>query len=303
MDYTRKIRIEYYQVVKAKRDGSGQDELFALENLIVVASKKTLEQRTYQYYQEEARLDKFYYNEILDVWYLNFVRLRQTKLPVKATKTEEATAMNLGKDEYIGEDVTAVYDCVNKIVAVQRNRDSLSSVGIEMYLTELYGKADEGIFLRPIPMKNMFDKAGKAKCVRKFVLKFASNKSDRRVLPANSSFKDLLNYFDRFETSKNAIVTISLGKGRKGSLDESMVRQTLQDLKECEGVIAGAEMSIKEREDAQTEIIDLFAMKYHSIIFMKVNRGESINFQECADTIWNKYCEKKEEILQLMEIA
>lgn len=300
MDYTRKIRIEYYQVVKAKRDGSGEDSLFALESLITDASKKTLEERTYQYYQEEARLDKYLYNPVLDVWYLNFVRLRQTKLPVKATKTEAATSMSLGIDEYIGEDVTVVYDCANRIVAVQRNRDSLSSSGLETYLTELYGKPDEGIFLRPIPVQNMFDKAGRAKCVRKLVLKFASCKSNRRVIPETSSFKELLGYFDRFETSKSAVVTISLGKGRKGSLDEEMVVQTLQDLRECEGFIEGAEMSIKESEDAPTEIIDLFSMKYHSFVSMKVNRGESIDFEECADVILNKYKEKRPEILQLI---
>ena len=59
-------------------------------------------------------------------------------------------------------------------------------------------------------------------------------------------------------------------------------------------------MSIKEREDAPTEIIDLFSMKYHSFVSMKVNRGESIDFEECADVILNKYKEKRPEILQLI---
>ena len=301
MDYTRKIRIEYYQVVKAKRDGSGPDSLFALEGLIAKANKMSLEDRTYQHYQEEARLDKCLYNSVLDVWYLNFVRLRQTKLPVKATKSKVATSMSLGIDEYIGEDVTVVYDCANKIVAVQRNRDSLSASGLEVYLTELYGRHDEGIYLRPVPVQDMFDRVGRAKCVRKLAIKFASCKSNRRVHSDTSSFKALLDYFDRFGSSKSAVVTISLGKGRKGSLDEEMVAQTLQDLKECEGFIDGAEMSIKEREDAPTETIDLFSMKYHSFVSIKVNRGESIDFEECGDAILNKYKEKRKEVLQLIE--
>ncbi|MBE5951922.1 MAG: hypothetical protein E7260_10085 [Lachnospiraceae bacterium] len=303
MDYTRKIRIEYYQVVKANVDGSGHDIIFDLRILINKAHTLGMVGRTYQYYQEEARLDKYRYNKTLDVWYLNFVRLRQTKLPVKATKTDAATSMSLGINEYIGEDVTAIYDCKNNIIALQRNRDSLSAGGLEAYLTELHGVQGEGIYLRPIPVPNAFDKARNAKSVRKLVLKFASSRANRRVNAEISSFKGLLDYFDRFGAAKSAVVSVSLGRSRKGTLDEEMVAQTLQDISMCEGFIEGAEVSIKEREDAPTEIIDLFSMKYHSFILMKVKRGESIDFMECADAIFNKYQGKRAEILRLIENA
>jgi len=303
MDYTRKIRIEYYQVVRAKKDGSGEDYPFDLRTLIVKADALGLVGRTYKYYDEDARLDKFEYNATLDVWYLNFVRLRQTKLPVRAKRTKEATAMKLAPDEYIGEDVTAVYDCQNNIIALQRNRDSLSAAGLETYLSELYGAPDENIYLRAIPVPNMFDRVRNAKSVRKLVIKFASNKWNRRVHAETSSFKELLDYIDRFQSSRSAVISISLGRTRKGSLDEEMVTQTLQDIKDCEGFIEGAEMSIKERDNAPTEIVDLFSMKYHSFIWLKVKRGESIDFNDCADAILIKYNEKKQEILKILQNA
>lgn len=300
MAYTRKIRIEYYQIVKANSDGSGNDESFDLRVLITRASNLTFEERTYNYYQEQARLDKLRYYKEIDVWYLNFVRLRQTKIPVLAKVTEEAEPFELAEGEYIGEDVTAVYDCKTGIFALQRNRDSLSASGVQAYLTELYGKEGKGIFLRPIPMTKVFERVQKVKCFRKITLKFASAKNMKRTNVITSSFRGLFNYFDSFENSKTATITISLGKGRKGTLDEGTVLETIREIQEMDGAVTGAELTVKEREDAPSEIIDLFSMKYHSFTTIKVEERKAIDYVECGDAIYKIYKEKKEDILSAL---
>lgn len=298
---TKKVRVEYYQVVVANVDNSGKDELFDLRKLITKVEELSLEDRTYPYNKEEARLDKRNYNKDYDFWYISFVRLRQDQLPVKALKNSEAESMHLSQDEYIGEEVTAVYDCQNHIIALQRNRDSLSSVGIEAYLTRLYDRQDKGIFLRAVPMEKIFERAGKAKLYRKIVIKFASDRTEKRNI--NSSFSQLFTYFDRFETSRNATVTLSVGTKKKASLGNDAVTETLKDIKEAResgNLISGAELTVQDTENARVEVLDLFAMKYHSFVDVPAKKGESIDYLECADKICEIYLEKREEILGIV---
>lgn len=211
---SRKIRIEYYKVISTKKDGTERDVDFPLESLILKADGLGIEKRTYSYYQERARLDKFNFNRNLNFWYLNFVRLRQTKLPVQATRYKESVPMVLAPDEYIGEDVTAVYDVDNHILALQRNRDSLSATGIEMYLTELYNTSDRGIYLRPISMTGLNDKLQKAKIFRKITLRFAVSSDKKKTGLQSSSFSKLFDYFEGCG-AKTATLTMSMAHVKK----------------------------------------------------------------------------------------
>ena len=297
MTQTRKIRIEYFQVVKAPIGGNATEKLYKLEKLILKANGLPPEERIFRYYQEEARLDKFWYNKVDDYWYLNFVRLRQTKLPVRAKKTEEAISMHLEEDEYIGEDVSAVYDCENHILALQRNRDSLSATGIEQYLTELCGEKDSGIFLRPVHIRGIDEKINRAKVFRKFTMKFATATELKKTDVKKTSFSKLFEYLDGFE-SKTATLTISLGRTRKGTLDETIIREAIEDISKTDGIVTGAEVSVKYSEADPIDVIDLFTMKYHDFIVCKVEERESIEFNDLVDQIHIRYNRSKDDILK-----
>lgn len=163
MSYIRKVRMEYYEVVcKAKDDSAGiPDRSFDLNLWINKAAKLSLEARTFDYYEEQARLDKFWYDDGSEFWFLNFVRLRETNIPSKARKDKEAEPITLDDDEYIGEDVTALYDEKLNIFMLQRNRHSLGVSGLEEYLNLIWNAEDITIYLRPICPKNLQEKAKK----------------------------------------------------------------------------------------------------------------------------------------------
>ncbi len=298
---SRKIRIEYYKIVSAKKDETekGIDIDFPLEKLILKADELGIEKRTYDYYQEEARLDKFEFNSNLNYWYLNFVRLRQTKLPVQATKSKEAIPMELAEDEYIGEDVTAVYDVSNHILALQRNRDSLSAIGIETYLTKLYDSDERSICLRPVAMIGLNDKLQKARIFRKITIRFATSSDDKKI-GIQSSFFKLFDYINSFD-AKTATITLSMGHVKKGSLDLETMAKTILDVYHTGNIVTGAEVSIKNSEIEPVDTIDLFAMKYHDFITMKIKECVSIDYHELGDEICKKYRASKESILKSLK--
>ncbi|WP_310604812.1 DUF6731 family protein [Anaerosporobacter sp.] len=295
MAYTRKVRVEYYQVVEAKKDGTDRDKLFDLETLLYKAKGLTHAQRTYNYYQEKARLDKFRFHKSSMCYYLNFVRLRQTKIPVRARMNSESTPIRLAIDEYIGEDVSAVYDKNNNILALQRNRDSLSASGIEYYLTELYDSADYGIYLRPVPFKGVEKKLSRAKTYRKLTMKFATDKLKKSKIPEETSFGKLLSFTNPYE-SKSVVISLSMGRF-KGTMDGETITEVIQDINKTDNFVTGAELSVKYNDSDPVDTIDLFAMKYHNLITIKMEELQSIDYVEMCNKIRGTYLANRKDIL------
>lgn len=298
MAYNRNIRIEYYKVVVARKYEDSEDKEYNLELLIKKAKQMSIEDRTFAYYQEDARLDKIKYEKSTGYWYLNFMRLRQTKLPLKAKVDEEAEAMYLDADEYIGEDVTALYDCKINIFSLQRNRDSLSATGIESYLTKLYGNDEFGIYLRPILDHNVDTKLMNAKAYRKISLKFATDKTRKKKILPNTSLSRMAKFFEMFDAN-SAELTMSLGRGgRKGTLDTKEVGKTISEIRESEDFVVGAVLSVRYNEIDPVDTIDLFTMKCFDIIKMKVEPLKTIPFEDIAEQICVKYNRRKRELLE-----
>lgn len=301
MAYTRKIKIEYFKVVIAKKDGSGHEHDYSLENLICKSDTMTMQDKMIQYYQEEARIDKVNFEKSTGYWYLNFLRLRQTKLPLKAWKDKEATTISILDDEFIGEDVTAIYDPNNHILALQRNRDSLSSTGIEYYLTKLYGNNEFGIYLRPILDQGIDDKLKSVKHYRKIALKFATDSHKKRTVGTHTTLSRLLAYFDGFE-GYTATLTISLGKGnRKGSLNADTISNLLSEINNSENFVVGGELGVKYNDIEPSDTIDLFSMKCSDTILLKVEKCQSIDYLEIGEKICATYNNKKAKLLMLLK--
>ena len=145
----RKVRFEYYQVVykKSSDDSGDRDRLFDLVQWMDKAKKKSLEGRTYDYYEERARLENAYWDDELEFYFLHFVRLRERNIPSMAKTDKEVEPIELEEDEFIGEEVSALYDEGNHVLMLQRNRYSLGPKGIEEYFNLLWDNDDEKIYL------------------------------------------------------------------------------------------------------------------------------------------------------------
>lgn len=300
MSYNRKIRIEYYVVVTGPKEDRNAEprHLFNLENLIAKADKYTLKERSFDYYQEKARLDKMRYNSISNYWYLNFARLSQTNIPSKGFEDSETEPMTLLEGEYIGNEVTAVYDVENHIIALQRNRNSLSSTGVEYYLSELLNSSKYDIYLDPILANE--NKLGNAKIYRKLTMRFADLRKSKLKGDEGSSFARLFEYFEDSEAS-TATVTISLGHMKRGSLDKETISNTIDLINDNRGLVSSAELNIKASEVDPVDTIDLFTMKCHDFINIKLEKLETIEFENLADEIHARYNKSKELILQSLK--
>lgn len=295
MKYTRKVKFEYYRVVYRNQDdpASEPDRLFDLRRCFDKADRLSLLARTFDYYQEQARLDRFYFRPELNYWFLHFTRLRDTNLPSIATTDSEAEPMELEDDEYIGEDVSALYDEDLHLIMLQRNRFSLAPSGIEKYLNLIWDSEDERIYLRPVPVPDSVQKAHDATFYRKLTVRFADLRNAN--YEGRSPLVNIINSFGQYNAVQGE-VTVNLGHTRGESLTPETVRDSINEIIENRGIITKAELSKKDADDTKVEVIDLFEDKMHDIAYITIEKKRSLEHNDVAFKMYDLYRERKQQI-------
>lgn len=296
MNY-RKVKFEYYQVVFRKRNDSPnvRDRLFDLTDWMNKASRKSLEGRTFDYRSEQARLERAYWDDELGFFFLHFVRLRATNIPSKAKIDSEVEPFELEDDEYLGEEVSALYDDTNHILMLQRNKYSLGPEGIEEYINLLWGNDDDIISLRIICPPNAFEIARRASEYRRINLRFADlkDKDLNTVLPRlRSPIKKVISGFSEYE-GINAQVTITMGNVKGQSLSPQLVEDTILDIEENRHLFSKAEIAKKDDDDTRVEFVDLFDHKAHDFATFRMEKRETLSHFSIAKEMWTIYSAKE----------
>lgn len=117
----------------------------------------------------------------------------------------------------------------------------------------------------------------------------------------NSSFGQFIENFNKFKAN-SATLTLSLGRGRsKGSLDQETIKETVGLILDNEGLVDTAELNIKPSELEPVEVIDIFSKRSHDFITIKMEKLESINFEDIIDEMHKKYNKTKKQVLELLE--
>ena len=120
MRYKRTIKFQYFRIFCQKRgnDGNfGEKELYNLTEWISKA--KGNQQKAISFGKNMARIDIIKYSKKTELWGIRLLKLRNTNPPTKAKDGEEAEAILLEDGEYIGEDVSMLYDRYSNILMVQ----------------------------------------------------------------------------------------------------------------------------------------------------------------------------------------
>lgn len=286
----RKVRFEYFQVVfRKEEDGpSNRDRLFDLLLWMDKAKKKSLEGRTFDYRQEQARLENAYWDEELEFYFLHFDRLRETNIPSKAKANSQVEPFELEDDEYIGEEVSALYDENNHILMLQRNKYSLGPDGIEEYLNLVWDNEKEKIYLRPICPPDAFELARHASEYRRINIRFADLKiaqKDSFIGKFKSPLKKIISSFDEYE-GMNAQISITVGNTKNLSLNEKTINDTLDDIEENSELFSRAEIAKKDDDDTRVELIDLFSHKAHDFGSFRMEKRESLSHFAIAKEMW-----------------
>lgn len=288
MDY-RKVKFEYFQVWFTEK--SGKEHLFDLKKWMSHASSISLEKRAKEYRSERARLEEAYLDEEFSFYFLHFVRLRATNIPSKAKLDTNVEPFELEDDEFLGEEVSALYDEVNYVLMLQRNKFSLGVNGIEDYLNLLWNGEEGHISLRPIMVPNSFALARKPGIYRRINLRLANVTKAREQGIAAKLKSPLSNIVDAFGeyNGLNAQVTITVGNQKEFNLDEEIVNATIDDIEQHQSLFTKAELAVKDNDDSPVEIIDLFDNLAHDYATFRLETRGTLNHYSLAEAMWQIY--------------
>lgn len=296
---TKYVNFDYFHVTCRPKDSlpSVRDVPFDLRAILSILENKDLVERTVQYKQEQARMEQFsFMGHTQNLWDMYFTRLRDFNLPSKAKRNTKSIPVNLDDDEYIGENVSAIYDQSCNIIMIQRNRYSLGPAAIEEYFNQFCDSTEE-INLRPIYVTDMQARIKSANSVRKLRIKFADVKKASENV-SGESLKKWLNVFDDYDTISGEIV-LTVGRKRKASLGGNL-KGLVDEIYENQDLVSRAEASIKKTEIADNEIIDLFNDNAHDIATFQVPPRAVLNHEAVILEMESLYNARRAQLLGLL---
>lgn len=205
--------------------------------------------------------------------------------------------MELDEDEYIGEEVSALYDQEYSIIMLQRNRNSLSPSGIEKYFSGVLGNGDL-IELAPIPVPDELRTVKQNQIFRKLSIGFSPTNIDDEIL--NNTNKSILQIIrgSRDLGALRVSVTLSLGNSKK---EKTLKQKEIIELGNLENYEGFNKIKVNRREDEDTgiETVDLISGKLNDVITMEVSRINPIKYERLIIEMQNLYNAKNKLLKKL----
>ncbi|WP_066307795.1 DUF6731 family protein [Bacillus sp. FJAT-29814] len=296
---TKYVNFDYFHVVCRPKNSAPtfRDVPFDVRAIFSIMENKDLAERTIQYKQEHARMEQFsFMGHTQNLWDMYFTRLRDFNLPSKAKKNSKSVPVDLDDDEYIGENVSAIYDQTCNIIMIQRNRYSLGPSAIEEYFNQ-FCNPNEEIHLRPIYVTDMQTRVKSADSVRKLRIKFSDVKKASENVTGDS-LKRWLTAFDDYETIAGEIV-LTVGRKRKASLGGNL-KGLVDEIYANQDLVSHAEASIRKTELADNEVIDLFNDNAHDIATFLLPPRAILNHEAVILEMERLYMAKRARLLALI---
>ncbi|PKE16436.1 DUF6731 family protein [Macrococcoides caseolyticum] len=194
-------------------------------------------------------------------------RLDDTKLQ-KTTVYGDSIDVQLEENEYIGHEISILYDPAKDTMLIQRNISSLSPSGIERFFDSIlfdYFEENHNFVLTPAIDNHAYDKAISSSIYRQFAIKVKGEKVDDLIAGLSGNGINGAEYIE---------IIVSTNKSKNSELDENETQRLLDDWIDDDN-IEKLSVKVKDDFDSKVEVIDLIkqAVK-RSIIYEYQEAGE-----------------------------
>lgn len=297
MSKIKVVKFDYVRVYSCVYDIENRKKKlhqpFKLEDLLNLGLNKDISERTATYYGEKVILQTIEHDQ--DIWKLQFVKQRAAELPgIIKESTNEFKKLDLDDDEYIGEEVSALYDEKTNVLMIQRNRNALGTIGIQKFFNNTLKDKDNVIELKPVPFTNNVKELKNMK-LRKLEVSFADVKKDTDN--ENSSLINLIIGSKKMQ-SLNTKVSFSVGRG--GS-DKSLVAEEIEEfinLTKDDG-FNKIHLEYKPEEDAPLEIVELINGILVDDMKMEYSKENAIDYKRVIEAMTLIFRERRPYLLRI----
>src|SRR5699024_8262861 len=200
--------------------------------------------------------------------------LRDFNLPVKSSFERESEIIELEDDEYIGEEVSVLYDVTNSVCIIQRNRDSLSPTALEVFIRDIYStfiNRHTNLELNPILEENTLQYVLDSNQIRKINVRIDDLGQE---VEYEDDLSNLTEEISGYEAASLEF-TLSVGREKDSEMNHGRARQLVRAIFGRRN-INRAQVYIREDQDSNVEKYDLVEHKIHSIATFSYSENRTI---------------------------
>ena len=294
-DSVEKIfKCEYFDVFEYVNDKKVPFDLLKWMDGIDISkySKNAVE-----YLDDYIRVEAISYEKSFDLWFFQFLRIRDKDVPLLCKREAEAEELSLNDDEYVAEPMVCLYDPGKNILMIQKNSHSVSAVGIEKYFHKTF--TDSKIRLDRKIDFNAFEKVKKAQQVSK--IRFRMSEVD--ILQRLDIFSRLKSKLGKAIDSMGDIgipyydITLSVGRYKTKELDTDEKNNLLDDIlllnDEYKDHVERADFTV--RNEGVSEFVSLFGNIIQDEITIKQERKLPIKYDDVKHKMGDVYEKRKSE--------
>lgn len=298
MTYKRKIKFQYFQVLCKKYDVTKKKwndlEVFDLVNWIQKIDSEKLLRKKIEMNGYDCRIDEIKFDIPSKLWAIRVMKLRDTNIPSKVKENEEAEIIPLDDDEYLGEDVSILYDKKSGILMMQSNRSSLNRNRLQELIEFVNGDNLTNIYIRPIIELYNQDRLKNNK-YKSIDIAFANLSTWNNKATGKEALASIINPMKNLGGIVGH-VTISLGRTKTDTLNKTEINTLIDQIRDNDKYINSAKLKIREDDDSDTDIIDLFDNLYHDFIEFSLEKRQILDFEKVITAMINKYQKRKTEL-------
>lgn len=227
----------------------------------------------YTYNDEPAILTKITFDEYFKVYHLVFERLVYN-VPNRTSIDGDSSAITLADNEYIGHEVSVIYDPQNCVIMIQRNRDSLSPKGIESCLNsqiltnDIANNFDMAIITDPDAKRKAFNQSS----YRKVHAKIDGAKADGLV----EKLSEMLGSSTTSHNIDNIEIVLSSGTKKDDEINNDYAREVLEKFDPEDDNIKTLKIRGRPEDDDRVQTIDLIEHKIEVFDTVKIEDRKSV---------------------------
>lgn len=300
--YKRTIRYQYYQIKAKMKDNTFR--IFNFAKWIKLIEDNNLMQTAIPFNDAIARIEKCAFSEGNGTWGIRILKLRDTNIPSKAKNKEDAKVIELGDGEYIGEDIFLIFHPESGIALIQQNRLSLGISRIEEFLEETFNRfVPEGkqIAISIVPILNINSKTKIGFSDYKYleiglanINQFVSNENRKSLKSLMEPLKNMYGV--------TGSVKISLGRSGFDTLNKREINELVKEIgmPSNKRYIRSAKLKIKEEDDTDVEVIDLFNDVCNEFIEFDIDSTVGLSYSIAISKMNEKFAKRKDELQGLV---
>lgn len=298
MAYARMVKFDYCQMFYKIKRARNEYQLFDIETLIQKIRDQNLELKIIDIHEWcKVRIEQFNYDEEKEVWTMRILRLRDANLSFIVKPDEEAKPIELGDDEYLGEDMTMLFDIKNNVAMIQRNRFAIGFTNLQKMIQKILNIDGVLIEIRPIT-KELDASLIQRDYFKSIEIRFA-NLKDKDIDSIGGSLGRIMRAYKEFNGGGGSF-SVNLGRTRKNSLAKEKVREFLNEIQQNKDVLNAAVLRAKDADDTDMAIYNLFDNIFSALITFELAERTSLDYRYCVRKMIEKYMTDRDSILGLL---